>query len=119
MKLTRTERIGLATMAAAAAAALVLGWKLFLFLTDDAYISFRYVSNSLLGHGYVWNPPPFRPVEGYSNFLWVVLLDGIWRIAGMAPPESSVLVSLLLSGRGPTGSRDTASCCWDSCCWAP
>jgi arabinofuranosyltransferase len=43
---------------------LVVGWKLFWFLTDDAFITFRYASNSILGHGYTWNPPPFRPVEG-------------------------------------------------------
>jgi arabinofuranosyltransferase len=43
---------------------LYLGWRMMWFLTDDAFIAFRYVSNRLLGHGYVWNPPPFRPVEG-------------------------------------------------------
>ena len=39
---------------------LIAGWRLFWFLTDDAYITFRYASNSLLGFGYTWNPPPFR-----------------------------------------------------------
>ena len=33
------------------------GWKLFLFTTDDAYIAFRYASNSLAGYGLTWNPP--------------------------------------------------------------
>ena len=37
---------------------LFIGWKLFWFICDDAYISFRYISNSMEGHGYVWNPPP-------------------------------------------------------------
>lgn len=54
---------------------LFYGWKLFWFMTDDAYIAFRYVSNSMLGLGYVWNPPPFHPVEGYTSFLWVAILD--------------------------------------------
>jgi hypothetical protein len=39
---------------------------------DDAYISFRYVTNLAHGHGLVFNPG--ERVEGYSNFLWVVLL---------------------------------------------
>ncbi|HSF16767.1 MAG TPA: hypothetical protein VLK65_14555 [Vicinamibacteria bacterium] len=65
------------------------GWKLLWFLTDDAYIAFRYVSNRQLGHGYVWNAPPFLPVEGYTNFLWIVLLDAVWSWLGVEPPESS------------------------------
>lgn len=76
---------------------LVFFWRQFWFLTDDAYISFRYVSNSLLGYGYVWNPPPFRPVEGYTNFLWIVVLDIVWRIFGVIPPESANYISLIFS----------------------
>lgn len=70
------------------------GWKLFWFLTDDAFIAFRYVSNSVFGHGYTWNPPPFRPVEGYTSFLWVVLLDFIWRVFGVQPPDVVNYLSL-------------------------
>ena len=44
---------------------LFLGWRLFWFLTDDAFIAFRYISQAHDGHGYVWNAPPFQPVEGY------------------------------------------------------
>jgi len=70
------------------------GWKTFWFLTDDAFIAFRYVSNRILGYGYTWNPPPFRPVEGYTSFLWVVLLDFVWRILGVRPPKSANILSL-------------------------
>ena len=49
----------------------IWGWNLFLFTTDDAYIAFRYVDNNRMGHGLVWNPPPFRPVEGYTSLLLV------------------------------------------------
>jgi arabinofuranosyltransferase len=80
-----------------AGVSLIVGWRWFWFLTDDAYISFRYVSNSILGHGYVWNPPPFRPVEGYTNFLWVVLLDVVWRVFGAEPPQSANYLSLSFS----------------------
>src|SRR5258707_14015428 len=78
----------------AAGAGLYAGWRAFWFLTDDAYIAFRYVSNSRLGFGYVWNAPPFKPVEGYTSFLWVVLMDMTWRVLGVAPPDSSNVVSL-------------------------
>jgi arabinofuranosyltransferase len=38
---------------------------------DDAYISFRYARNLLRGAGLVFNPG--ERVEGYTNFLWVLL----------------------------------------------
>lgn len=76
-------------LVALALAALVCGWQAFWYLTDDAYIAFRYVSNSQLGLGYVWNAPPFRPVEGYTSFLWVVMLDLVWRTIGIEPPEAA------------------------------
>lgn len=76
---------------------LFFGWKTFWFLTDDAFIAFRYVSNSMLGYGYVWNPPPFLPVEGYTSFLWVAILEFVWRITGFTPPESSNLLSFFFS----------------------
>jgi hypothetical protein len=39
---------------------------------DDAFISFRYADNLASGHGLVFNPG--ERVEGYSNFLWCLLL---------------------------------------------
>jgi arabinofuranosyltransferase len=87
------EKKLLPVVVVAAVIALYLGWKLTWFLTDDAFIFFRYVVNSTKGFGYVWNPPPFRPVEGYTSFLWVFLLDGVWRLSSVAPPQSSTLLS--------------------------
>jgi tetratricopeptide (TPR) repeat protein len=43
------------------------------FTQDDAYISYRYVKNFLNGHGLVFNPG--ERVEGYTNFLWIILLS--------------------------------------------
>ena len=80
-----------------AVAGLYIGWKVFWFLTDDAFIAFRYVSNSQLGYGYTWNPPPFRAVEGYTSFLWVVLLDITWRLTGLEPPNTANTLSLLFA----------------------
>lgn len=72
-----------------AGGALQLGWQKLWFLTDDAFIAFRYVSNSMLGRGLVWNPAPFEPVEGYTSFLWVVLLRAVWSVTGIEPPEAA------------------------------
>ncbi len=70
------------------------GWHTFWFLTDDAMIAFRYVSNSVAGRGLVWNPEPFAPVEGYTSFLWCVLLEAVWRSTGATPPHSSNVLAL-------------------------
>ena len=77
--------------------ATIVVWREFWFLTDDAHIAFRYVSNHQAGWGYVWNPPPFRPVEGYTSFAWVVLLDWTWTLTGLEPPESANWLSLAFS----------------------
>ena len=81
-------------LGAAIVVATIVGWRQFRFLTDDAHIAFRYAANSLAGRGLVWNPPPFRPVEGYTSFLWVVLLREIWRTTGLEPPIVSNYLSL-------------------------
>lgn len=82
-------------LAVVTVAALFVGWRTFLFLTDDAYIDFRYASNALLGRGLVWNPAPFRPVEGYTSFLWVEVLRWVWRLTGVAPPAAANPLSFL------------------------
>jgi arabinofuranosyltransferase len=46
-------------------------------LFDDAFISFRYARNLAQGEGLVFNPG--ERVEGYSNFLWTVMLAGAVR----------------------------------------
>jgi arabinofuranosyltransferase len=71
------------------------GWRLFWFLTDDAYITFRYISNLMAGYGLVWNPPPFIPVEGYTSFFWAILLYLIWVLMGVEPPQSANYISLV------------------------
>ncbi|HEY9035206.1 MAG TPA: hypothetical protein VIM96_00675 [Pseudomonadales bacterium] len=42
------------------------------FTVDDAYISFRYARNLAEGYGLVYNPGEY--VEGYTNFLWTLIL---------------------------------------------
>ncbi len=53
------------------------------FVGDDAYISFRYAANLVDGLGLVWNPG--EAVEGYTNFLWVLLMAGSLSVG--VPPE--------------------------------
>ncbi len=48
------------------------------FVQDDAFISFRYAENWLAGHGLVFNLG--EPVEGYTNFLWVLLIAAGLRL---------------------------------------
>lgn len=40
---------------------------------DDAYISYRYAQNAARGYGLTFNAGE-RRVEGYTNFLWTVLM---------------------------------------------
>ncbi len=53
-------------------------------LFDDAYISLRYARNLLDGHGLVWNPG--ERVEGYTNFLWVMLVAAAAWISRLELP---------------------------------
>ena len=64
---------------------------LYRFLCDDAFISFRYCRNLLNGHGLVFNPG--EAVEGYTNFLWVLEVAGLWGL-GLRPEVGSLALSL-------------------------
>jgi len=44
------------------------------WILDDAFISFRYAKNLAEGFGLVFNPSD-TPVEGYTNFLWIIILS--------------------------------------------
>ncbi|MFN3196907.1 MAG: hypothetical protein ACE366_00625 [Bradymonadia bacterium] len=48
-------------------------FKLWHYFLDDAYITFRYAQNFAEGHGLTFNPNG-APVEGYTNFLWTLLM---------------------------------------------
>jgi hypothetical protein len=61
-------RLALAGLLAIAALFALRFWE---HASDDAFISFRYARNLVDGHGLVFNPG--ERVEGYTNFLWVLL----------------------------------------------
>jgi len=50
---------------------LVYVWN---FTVDDAFISFRYSEHLANGFGVVWNISQ-PPVEGYTNFLWILIIS--------------------------------------------
>ena len=51
------------------------------FTTDDAYITLRYARNLAAGEGPNWNPGE-PPVEGYSNFTYVLLGAAVIALDG-------------------------------------
>jgi hypothetical protein len=50
-----------------------LSSQIFAFTIDDAYITFRYSKNLAAGFGPTYNPG-WPPVEGYTTFLWMLLM---------------------------------------------
>lgn len=66
-----------------AAVALVVHSLAYDFITDDAYISFVYARNFAEHHELVFNLGQY--VEGYTNFLWTLLL-GLGMMVDI-PPE--------------------------------
>ena len=79
--------MGLVLVAAGFYAANLLRWY-----GDDIFITLRYVQHWLEGHGIVYNPG--ERVEGYTHFLWLVLLAlGGWL--GADPLTVSLNLGLL------------------------
>lgn len=66
------------------------------FIQDDAFISFRYAQNLVAGHGLTWNAGESSPIEGYSNFLWVMMIAATTAI-GIEPILGSMILSGLLA----------------------
>jgi hypothetical protein len=62
------------------------------FLTDDAYISFHYAQNLSDGAGLVFNPG--ERVEGYTNFLWVLVLAAFDSV-GLRPHRVALPLSFV------------------------
>jgi len=56
---------------------------------EDAFISFRYASNLIQGHGLVYNVG--ERVEGYTNFLWTLILAGGMALGADPVPLSRFL----------------------------
>ncbi len=78
------------------------------FLGDDCFISFRYAQNLVAGHGLVYNVG--ERVEGYTNFLWTLLMAAaLWvelpvelvaNVLGIACGGAILAVLVWWGGRG-------------------
>jgi hypothetical protein len=61
------------------------------WIGDDAFISFRYAKNLVEGHGLVFNIG--ERVEGYTNFLWTILI-ALGMLLGIDPLIFSQVLSI-------------------------
>ena len=93
---TRARTAAVATLSLAVLSIYAWNVERYFFLGDDAFISFRYAQNLASGQGLVWNPGEY--VEGYTNFLWVVILALGIRL-GIEPELLSCVLGIA-SGAG-------------------
>lgn len=61
---------------------------------DDAFIGYRYAENLATGQGLAFNPGE-RPVEAYSNFLWI-LVCALLHAAGLPLPYAAPRLGILI-----------------------
>jgi len=97
------------TLAAVLCAGAVAAWRAWElgFLADDTFIGLRYVRNLLAGNGLVYNVG--EPVEGYTNFGWLLALAplgaaGVDLVAasrwlGLVCALASVVLAVRVAGR--------------------
>lgn len=64
------------------------------YFPDDSYITYRYAEHLAAGQGITFNAGQ-PPVEGYSNFLWLLMLAGLARAGLALEPASAVAGGLL------------------------
>ena len=62
-------------------------------LMEDSFITYRYAKNLVDGHGLRWNTGE-EPVEGYTNFLWVLLCALALKAGANLPFFSQILGAL-------------------------
>ncbi len=63
------------------------------WFVDDAFISLQYARNFIRGDGLVFNVGEY--VEGYTNFLWTMILAGVLK-TGADPVLSAAILTLVL-----------------------
>jgi arabinofuranosyltransferase len=90
MTLFNKRLIFLTALAVFAVTAIII-WD---YSIDDAFITYRYSENLAAGRGLVFNPGD-KPVEGYSNLLWLLMLSLLYSI-GLPTPETAKILGLVL-----------------------
>lgn len=88
----KTPVLPISALALLAACIMFVAYASTFTLWDDAFISFRYSENLASGHGLVFNPG--ERVEGYTNFLWVLLIASA-DILQIPPWAASRFIGLL------------------------
>lgn len=72
-----------------------LSWSFLFQNVDDAYISFRYGKNLMNGYGLVYNNGEY--VEGYTNFLWTVIIAPFTKIKFADVSTFALILGLIIS----------------------
>jgi hypothetical protein len=70
----------------------VLDGVRYFWLDDDQMISMRYARNLAEGKGLVWNEGEY--VEGYSNFLWTLVM-ALVHVLGAPDPTAALFVKVI------------------------
>lgn len=65
------------------------------WIVDDAGITFAYARNFVQGYGLV-SQPQMPPVEGYSNFSWLLLIAPFFVFNGFDPVFTPKIISFFL-----------------------
>ena len=71
----------------------IIAGERYWWLSDDAMVSMRYARNLADGFGLVWNPG--ERVEGYTNFLWTIVMTLVHLLP--IPASKTALVVLLIN----------------------
>jgi hypothetical protein len=72
--------------------------RIFGFVVDDAYISFLY-AKTFVEH-YQLCPGPGRYIQGYTNFLYVVLCAVLYALVSPDSLEAAAKILMLIAGGG-------------------
>lgn len=73
-------------------ASLVVDGTRYFWLDDDQMISMRYARNLAEGSGLVWNPG--ERVEGYTNFLWTLVMAGV-HLLPVGDAKTAVVLKMI------------------------
>ncbi|MCE9634064.1 MAG: hypothetical protein K8T90_00025 [Planctomycetes bacterium] len=85
-----SPRLRLAALIGAAGVLSVFAWR-FAIVPEDTFISMRYARHLAGGNGLVYNAG--ERVEGYTNFLWTLVL-ALVEVVGTPPLKSAVALSI-------------------------
>lgn len=88
LRMQRRARV--IAVAVVAAAGVAYAWSL-IWASDDSYISFRYADNLVRGYGLVFNPG--ERIEGYTDFLWTMVIAAFIGV-GADPGHAAILLNL-------------------------